>query len=126
MTRGRGAGLLLPALLFVALFSLVPAALLFATALGDANGIEGVVAILSSPLNEASVTNSLLQGGLSAGFAMVLGYPAGVFFGRYRWPGRDVLRSFLLVPFLLPSLVVVLGVLDLFGPAGSLSSRVPS
>jgi thiamine transport system permease protein len=126
MTNGRRSALLLPALVFVALFALIPVGLLLASALGSAGGVQGVMTILSDPLNQASVSNSLVQGGLSAALAIVLGYPAGVFFGRYRWPGRDLLRSFLLVPFLLPSLVVVLGVLDLFGPAGTLSSRIPA
>jgi thiamine transport system permease protein len=124
--RSRGALALVPPIVFVLLFALVPVALLFATALVDAGGWSGVTAIASEPLNTASIENSLVQGGLSAVLAVAIGYPAGVFFGRYSWPGRSELRSFLLVPFLLPSLVVVFGVLDLFGPSGLLSSAVPA
>ncbi|HXQ79206.1 MAG TPA: ABC transporter permease subunit, partial [Thermoplasmata archaeon] len=46
--------------------------------------------------------------------------------GRYSFPGRSLLRSLILVPFLLPSLVVVFGVLDLFGPSGVISSALPA
>jgi thiamine transport system permease protein len=119
-------GFLLPVLLFVGLFALVPVAFLFARSLGGAGGISGVTAILSNPYNVRAVDNSLVQGGISAAFAVVVGYPAGVFLGRYDWPGRSAFRSFLLVPFLLPSLVVVFGVLELFGPSGILSRAVPS
>jgi len=123
---GRGdATVLVPALAFVALFTLLPVAFLFATALAGAGGPGAMGTVLSNPLNLGSVSNSLLQGGLSAGAAVALGYPAGVLFGRYRWRGRALLRSFLLVPFLLPSLVVVFGVLDLFGPSGLLSTALP-
>jgi thiamine transport system permease protein len=120
------AAFLAPIVAFVALFALLPASLLFADALASAGGLSGVESILADPENVRAVSNSFLQGGVSAGFAVALGYPAGVFLGRYDWPGRAALRSFLLVPFLLPSLVVVFGVLDLFGPAGVLSARLPA
>jgi len=124
--RSRGALALAPPIVFVLLFALAPVALLFANALSGAGGWSGAAAIASDPLNVASIENSLVQGGLSATLAVAVGYPAGLFFGRYSWPGRSELRSFLLVPFLLPSLVVVFGVLDLFGPSGVLSSVIPA
>jgi len=89
-------------------------------------GPSGLEAVLTATHNVRSLENSLEQGGLSAAFAVALGYPAGVFVGRYSWPGRSAVRSMLLVPFLLPSLVVVLGVLDLFGPGGLITSWLPS
>ena len=125
MSARREAAVLAPAVLFVLLFAVLPVVLLFGSALVEAGGGDGIRSILADPLNRDSVGNSLVQGGLSAALAVALGYPAGVFFGRYRFPGRATVRSFLLVPFLLPSLVVVLGVLDLFGPSGILSDAVP-
>ncbi len=122
----RSWGGLVPIVTFVVLFGLLPIGILFGTTLAGAGGLSGLVAVASDPLNQRSVGNSLLQGGLSAGLAVAIGYPAGVFLGRYSWPGRSAVRGFLLVPFLLPSLVVVLGVLDLFGPSGFLSGPVPA
>jgi thiamine transport system permease protein len=119
--RARSARMpyLLPVLLFVAAFALVPVALLFGQSLVD-SGAAGSAAILSGPQNVRAVENSIEQGGLSALLAVAVGYPAGVFLGRYEWPGRSAVRAGLLVPFLMPSLVVVFGVLDLFGPSGLL------
>ncbi len=117
---------LLPALAFGVLFALLPAVALFARSWSDVGGLPGWEAILRDPLNRLALQNSFGQGALSAALAVGLGYPVGLFVGRYRWPGRSALRSVLLVPFLLPSLVVVLGVLDLFGPAGLLSGPVPA
>ena len=126
MSHGRESGPLGAAIAFVVLVGLLPVAVLFATALVAGGGAGGLASTLTDALNAQSVGNSLLQGGLSAGLAVAVGYPVGIFFGRYDWPGRETLRSFLLVPFLLPSLVVVFGILDLFGPSGLLSTGVPA
>jgi thiamine transport system permease protein len=119
-------GAVAPILGFVLVFALIPVALLFAGSVESVGGVGGVVSALSDPLDRQAISNSLLQGGLSAALAVALGYPAGVFVGRYSWPGRGLVRSVLLVPFLLPSLVVVLGIEDLFGAQGLLSDPWPS
>jgi thiamine transport system permease protein len=122
--RARGAAIpyLAPVVGFVALFVLLPVADLFFASLSSAGGLAGTARLLSDSVTVRSVDNSLVQGGLSAALAVAVGYPAGVFLGRYTWTGQGAVRSVLLVPFLLPSLVVVLGVLDLFGPTGLLAS----
>ncbi len=109
----------------VGAFAVVPAAELFATSAVRGGGWAGLDGLLSTPAVRDAFANSLVQGGLSAAFAVALGYPAGVFLGRYRWPGRETARSALLVPFLLPGLVMVLGLLDLFGPQGLLGGPSP-
>ena len=123
--RWEGTGFLLPVIAFVALFALLPVALLFSNAFSEVGGAGGFVSVVSATRNLRSLDNSLEQGGISAALAVALGYPAGVFVGRYAFRGRALLRSFLLIPFLLPSLVVVFGVLDLFGPSGVVSSLLP-
>jgi thiamine transport system permease protein len=116
---------LLPLVGFVALFGLVPALLLFADGWSQL-GLGGAVAALSDPLNLRALENSLVQGSLSAIAAVVVGYPVGVLLGRYAWAGQSTARALLIVPFLLPTLVVVLGVEDLFGPTGVLSGLLPA
>ena len=123
--RQEGAEFLVPIVAFVVLFALLPVALLFANSWDHVGGASGFVSVMSGPRNLRSLDNSLEQGAISAALAVALGYPAGVFVGRYSFQGRSLLRSLLLVPFLLPSLVVVLGVLDLFGPSGVISGAVP-
>ena len=117
---------LVPAVAVVVLFALLPAGELFARSWSALGGATGLTAVMNDPLNRLALENSLGQGALSAALAVAFGYPAGLFVGRYEWPGRNLVRSVLLVPFLLPSLVVVLGVLDLFGPAGLVSTDLPS
>ncbi len=123
--RSRPALFLAPVLGFVLLFGLLPVAVLFATARAGAGGWAGLASVVSNPLNRAALGNSLLQGGASAAAAFVVGYPAGVFLGRYEFRGRRVVQSLLLVPFLLPSLVLVLAVQTLFGPGGYLGGPFP-
>ncbi len=115
----------LPTLLFVLLFAGLPAALLFGDALQHFGLGPGFAALLWGPSLDAAVArraleNSAVQGGLSAALAFAWGYPAGLFLGRHDFPGRRTLLGFLLVPFLLPPLVVVLGLDALFGPTGLL------
>jgi thiamine transport system permease protein len=116
----------LPVLGFVAAFAILPVAIFFAQSVANAGGWSAVAAILAGPQNVRAVANSVEQGVLSAALAVAIGYPAGVFVGRYDWPGRSAVRAGLLVPFLLPSLVVVFGVLDLFGTSGFLASAWPA
>jgi thiamine transport system permease protein len=114
----------LPLSLFVLLFVAVPAATLFVGAVEQFGLGSSFVALiwgpsLGSQVAHQSLENSFVQGGLSAGFAVAWGYPCGVFLGRHAFKGRDLLFSFLLIPFLLPPLVVVLGIDELFGGASA-------
>lgn len=122
--RAGTLAVLAPVLGFVALFALVPVAVLIGAVLVE-EGAGGLVRGLGDPLNLAALGNSLVQGGLSAAAAVAIGYPAGVFLGRYRWPGRGLVRALLIVPFLLPSLVVIVGVKLLFGPGGPIRTLLP-
>ncbi|MGI0131766.1 MAG: ABC transporter permease [Thermoplasmata archaeon] len=122
--RRAGVLALLPVVAFVLAVGLLPPVLLFASALGTA-GAGGLGTTLTDPVNAFAIENSVVQGGASAALAVAVGYPAGILLGRYDWPGRGVVRSLLLVPFLLPSVVVVVGVENLFGTGGWLTRLFP-
>jgi thiamine transport system permease protein len=127
MRRGSTELYLLAAVLaVVGAFALLPAGELFARSVSASGGLGAISAVFASPPNHLALSNSLVQGGVSAALAVAVGYPAGVFVGRYRWPGRGTVRSALLLPFLLPSLVMILGVLDLFGPTGLVGGPLPA
>jgi thiamine transport system permease protein len=115
----------LPVVAFVLLFALLPTALLFLMGVIAVGGLPGLARVPFNVLNGYAIQNSFLQGGLSALFALTAGYPLGVLIGRYAWRGRSLVRSVVIVPFLLPSLVVVLGVQDLFGAQGWVSGVLP-
>jgi len=123
--RWLAVGATLPLLGFLVAFVLLPVSGIVASAFPAAGSWSGWATLFADPLNRDALENSLVQGGLSAGASVLVGYPVGVFLGRYDWPGRRVLRSLLLLPFLLPSLLVVLGVADLLGPGGLLVGSFP-
>ncbi|HYK93775.1 MAG TPA: ABC transporter permease subunit [Thermoplasmata archaeon] len=119
--RTRPFAYLVPVIGFVSLFGILPAAVLFADGVGALGGPSSITSVLGNSLNRAALRNSLEQGAASAIGAFVVGYPVGVFLGRHGWRGRSWMEGILLVPFLLPSLVVVLAVQEVFGPGGFLA-----
>jgi thiamine transport system permease protein len=90
-----------------------------------ANATGHLLADVTDPVTVRALQNSLVQGLLAAAGAVALGAPAGAALGRYAFPGRTVLRGLLLVPFLLPSLTMVVAVSLLLGPAGVLTGPWP-
>ncbi|MGQ4834641.1 MAG: ABC transporter permease [Candidatus Asgardarchaeia archaeon] len=72
----------------------------------------------SSPLDQKVIAFTFFQAVLSTYFTILIGLPAGYIFGRYRFYGKELLRSLLTVPFVLPSIVVALGFIVLFGDYG--------
>jgi thiamine transport system permease protein len=124
----EGAGLA-PAAVFVLIFALLPMAGILIVGILYAQGTTGITTVLFGPslghITQGVLRNSLLQGSASALLALAWGYPVGVFVGRHDFRGRSLLLSLLLVPFLLPVLVVVLGVQEVFGREGLLPSLVP-
>ncbi|MCI4346191.1 MAG: ABC transporter permease subunit [Thermoplasmata archaeon] len=123
--RLRSVAGLFPLQLFLLGFALLPAALLVGEAVASSGGASAWWALLGTPLDRAAITDSLVQGALSALFATALGYPVGVLLGRWQFPGRSLAIAFLPVPFLLPSLLVLLGLADLVGPTGLLVGALP-
>ena len=59
---------------------------------------------------------TLWQALISTGLTLVVGLPVAYVFARYRFPGRSLLRSLTLVPFVLPTMVVGVAFLAVLGP----------
>jgi thiamine transport system permease protein len=118
--------LLVPVLAFVGAFTLLPVAVLFAGGWSTQGGLAAIGRTLADPVSARAIENSVWEGAASAAAAIAVGYPAGVFLGRNRFRGRPAILALLLVPFLLPTVVVVVGVQELFASGGLLSAAVPS
>jgi thiamine transport system permease protein len=63
---------------------------------------------------------SVLQALISCLLSLLLGLPVAWVLARFTFPGRTLLVKFILLPFVMPTLVGALGVLALFGPHGVL------
>ncbi|MEM3670677.1 MAG: ABC transporter permease subunit [Thermoprotei archaeon] len=84
----------------------------FALSLASFDGIHIVDLlreIVASKVGEHGLYQSVLQGSLSAAAAFAIGYPVGLSLGLYRFTGKTVYRTLTLLPFMLPSIVVVVG-----------------
>ena len=71
---------------------------------------------LTSPTVRGIAWFTLWQALLSTLLTVAIGLPIAYVFARYRFPGRSLLRSLTLVPFVLPTIVVGVAFLALVGP----------
>ena len=106
---------LLPAL-FISVFVLVPFSDMLLRFLSPGSIMAIAGNSLIGTLTARAIKNSLIQGILSALFAYMAGVPMGFFLGRYEVRFGRLLRSFAIVPFFLPSIVVVTSFVSGFGP----------
>ena len=58
------------------------------------------------------------QAALSTVLALLFGLPSAYVFAKYRFRGRGLLLAATTIPFILPPIVVALGLLSLLGPSG--------
>ncbi|HEV2429128.1 MAG TPA: ABC transporter permease subunit [Thermoplasmata archaeon] len=115
-----------PLLGFLVAFVLAPVALLLGTGLAGAGGAAAIEHAVLDPVNVRAIQNSVVEGGVSALAAFGVGYPIGLFLGRTSFRGRSWLLGIALVPFLLPTVAVVLGVQEAFGADGLLRPIAPA
>ena len=76
-------------------------------------------------LSRQAFINSFAQGIDSALLSLITGFPLGLFIGRYALRYTRVLKSFIILPFFMPSIVVVLAFLSLFGKSSPLVETIP-
>lgn len=77
--------------------------------------------LLENRLYRVSVINSLELATLATIFTTLISVPLAVLFVRFRFPGRDILRSLLLAPLILPPFVGALGLKHLFARFGAVN-----
>jgi thiamine transport system permease protein len=65
---------------------------------------------------------TMKQAALSTLFSVLLGLPGAYFIGRYDFPGKKILKSISTVPFVLPSILAVLGFILVFGHSGFINA----
>ena len=68
-----------------------------------------------------SIRFSFWQASLSTLVTAILGFPAAYLFGRFRFPGRNLLRILSTLPFILPTVVVAAAFNALIGTHGWLN-----
>ena len=82
------------------------------------NAWTALLGLLSSEQTLKVLTFTTKQALLSALFSLLLALPGAYFFGRYDFPGKRLLRSMMIIPFMLPGILVVLGMVVFYGRNG--------
>ncbi|QEE18039.1 ABC transporter permease [Promethearchaeum syntrophicum] len=73
---------------------------------------------LTSSLNLNAIAFTFIQSLLTTFICMFLGFPVSFFLAKYSFKGRKLIINLLTVPFVLPSIVVLLGFIILYGEGG--------
>lgn len=118
-TKSRpGFVLALPAVIFYALFYIVPlvaiARLSFAP--GILSGGENPLTVMSNPAYLRVLGFSVWQALLSTGLTLLAGLPAAFVFARYRFAAQGLWRALAVTPFVMPTVVVAAAFNALLGP----------
>lgn len=93
---------------FLAVFFAWPVASLLARGLAPQGALDlsGFVEVLARPRTWRIIRQTLLQASAATAICVLLGLPGACVLYRRRFPGRDLLRAVVTVPFVLPSVVV--------------------
>ncbi len=110
----RVAAILTP-IIIIALFLLFPVLSVLISGFGDLSGFAGV---FSNVLYFQIFAFTIGQALLSTLITLLIGIPIGYIFGRYEFRGRKFFLTLFTIPFILPSVLVGMGFLVIFGSDG--------
>ena len=125
--------LLITAGAFLILFFYLPLSLVLKGAFFSAGGSEGgnfslknITMVLTSGYNRRIIGFTISQALLSTIFTIIIGLPGAWLLATRNFPGKKLLKAVSAVPFVLPSILVVLGFVIFFGNNGYLNRTVMS
>jgi thiamine transport system permease protein len=119
-------GLYLLPLVFLALFFFYPLGAVIGESFAPENhlNLTAVTTLWREPYFGRALWFTIWQALLSTFLTLVIGLPAAFVFARYRFPGRRLLQSLSIVPFMMPVLVVAAAFTALLGPRGWLNTQL--
>jgi len=130
LTRNRGSHLLLIiAGAFLILFFYLPLSMVLKGALfpdGGGFSLNNIARVLISEYNRRIIAFTIFQALLSTLFTIIIGLPGAWLLATRNFPGKKLLKAVSAVPFVLPSILVVLGFVIFFGNNGYLNRIVMS
>lgn len=93
----------------------------------DANGrltFAYLRALLANPTYMTGLCNALGLAGATTALALLIAVPLAFAAARYRFPGKGLFASLVLVPMILPPFVGAIGIRQIFGQYGALNALV--
>ncbi len=116
-------------LFFLALFFYLPLFSILREGLTDESGrftVKQVLSIITDIYYLRIVLFTVEQALLSTIFSILLGLPGAYLLAGYEFRGKSIIKAITTVPFVLPSIIVVLGFVIFFGNSGMLNRFLQS
>jgi len=116
-------------LLFLSIFFYYPFFSILIEGLTDKQGqltLRQVISIIKDPYYLRIILFTVEQALLSTLCSVLLGLPGAYLLSNYRFRGKSIIRAITTVPFVLPSIIVVLGFVIFFGNNGVLNRALMS
>ena len=112
--------LLLGPLAYLGLFFLYPLGAILSRSLGGESVLDfgPFRSLLGDSYYLGRIWFTVWQALVSTLLTLAVGLPAAYLFARYEFPGKTLLKALSTVPFVMPTIVVAMGFVALFGPRG--------
>jgi thiamine transport system permease protein len=127
LVSGLAALKVAPLIAYAAAALLPLAAILILAPRGEGNpiggmlGRNGALAAIARPRFIRAIEFTLAQAAMSSLAALAIGLPGAALVARYKFPGRKALKALSVLPFSVPSVLVVLAFVLFYGRAGYLN-----
>ena len=109
--------------LLLTIFLLYPVLGVLVQGLLDKNGTP-FMNVLISPVTQKTLSFTIVQALCSTLLTVLVGLPGGFLLARLEFKGKSILRAIIILPFILPPIVVVVGFLQMLGSQGFLDSAL--
>ncbi|AMM54847.1 ABC transporter permease [Pyrococcus kukulkanii] len=106
--------LTLPAFAFLLIFFYLP----LLSVIGLGFDPRAIIQILSDSYHKRIISFTFAQALASTLLTLAIGLPGAYVFGKYDFPGKRILKAIMTIPFVMPSVMVALGFILLFGKGG--------
>jgi len=115
--RGENIGRILGifATLFLAIFLFFP---LLSISFRSFNSWQTLSYVLSNPYYMQRIFFSFYQALLSTVLTVAVALPSAIFFAKYDFSGKRLIKTVFTIPFVMPTVVAAIGFLTLIGPKG--------
>ena len=102
-------------------FLIIPVVIVITSGLFSLGGTSFIDTI-SNNVTEFAMSFTVIQASISTILSVIVGLPGAMLLARLRFRGKSIVRALIIVPFVLPPIVVVVGFLQMFGSYGIIDS----
>ncbi len=114
-----------PALLILTFLFFIPLIIVLSKAFVDEHNtisLKMFWSLLTDPYILRVISFTIMQAGISTIGALVIGLPGAYLLANYSFRGKKIIKAISSIPFILPSILVVLGFVIFYGNKGILNS----